>query len=203
MKLLFATFVALVAGSGVTTTAQAHFVPHKKHMTVKQKVKYFQRSIAHEQTQVEWFTRARVNLRHSVRSLANSRSYTRWVNDGLKFHKQALRWHKSLLRRYRQKLAARARRFHPTVTGLPPHYREWLCIHGYEGAWNANTGNGYFGGLQMDISFQASYGGGLLHSKGTADKWTPLEQMWAAERAYASGRGFYPWPNTARYCGLL
>jgi hypothetical protein len=27
--------------------------------------------------------------------------------------------------------------------------------------------------------------------------------MWAAERAHRSGRGFYPWPNTARYCGLI
>ena len=26
---------------------------------------------------------------------------------------------------------------------------------------------------------------------------------WAAERAHHSGRGFYPWPNTARYCGLI
>jgi hypothetical protein len=24
-----------------------------------------------------------------------------------------------------------------------------------------------------------------------------------AERAYRSGRGFYPWPNTARACGLI
>jgi hypothetical protein len=27
--------------------------------------------------------------------------------------------------------------------------------------------------------------------------------MWVAERAYRSGRGFYPWPNTARACGLI
>ena len=42
----------------------------------------------------------------------------------------------------------------------------------------------------------------LLH-RGWASNWTPLEQMWVAERAYRSGRGFYPWPNTARYCGLI
>ena len=30
-----------------------------------------------------------------------------------------------------------------------------------------------------------------------------VEQMWVAERAYRSGRGFYPWPNTARSCGLI
>ena len=85
----------------------------------------------------------------------------------------------------------------------PPHKRQWLCIHRYEGAWTSNTGNGYYGGLQMDISFQRAYAPGLLRRKGTADRWTPLEQMWAAERAHRSGRGFYPWPNTARYCGLI
>jgi len=27
--------------------------------------------------------------------------------------------------------------------------------------------------------------------------------MWVAERAHRAGRGFTPWPNTARSCGLL
>ena len=61
----------------------------------------------------------------------------------------------------------------------------------------------YYGGLQMDISFQRMYGRDLLRRKGTAENWTPVEQMWVAERALRAGRGFYPWPNTARYCGLL
>lgn len=85
----------------------------------------------------------------------------------------------------------------------PAHYSAWLCIHRYEGDWDANTGNGYFGGLQMDLAFQQAYGPELLEAKGTADRWTPLEQMQVAERAYQDGRGFYPWPNTARMCGLL
>jgi hypothetical protein len=84
----------------------------------------------------------------------------------------------------------------------PAHKSAWLCIHRHEGAWS-DGGSPYYGGLQMDIGFQASYGSRLLATKGTADNWTPLEQMWVAERAYRSGRGFYPWPNTARYCGLI
>jgi hypothetical protein len=84
----------------------------------------------------------------------------------------------------------------------PPHEAAWNCIHRYEGAWN-DTGAPYYGGLQMDLSFQQSYGADLLRRKGTADHWTAIEQMWVAERAYRSGRGFYPWPNTARYCGLI
>ncbi len=89
----------------------------------------------------------------------------------------------------------------------PPHRGAWLCIHRYERnptqGWSTRTGNGYYGGLQMDINFQRAYGPELLRRKGTADRWTPVEQMWVAERAHRSGRGFYPWPNTARYCGLI
>jgi hypothetical protein len=84
----------------------------------------------------------------------------------------------------------------------PPHKRAWLCIHRFEGAWN-DPHPPYYGGLQMDLHFQRTYGGGLLRRKGTANHWSPLEQMWTAERAHRSGRGFYPWPNTARYCGLI
>jgi hypothetical protein len=84
----------------------------------------------------------------------------------------------------------------------PPHYDEWQCIHRYEGSW-ADPNAPYYGGLQMDLSFHCAYGGDLLQSKGTADNWSPLEQMWVAERAHASGRGFYPWPNTARFCDLF
>jgi hypothetical protein len=84
----------------------------------------------------------------------------------------------------------------------PPHYDEWLCIHRYEGSWT-DPNAPYYGGLQMDLGFQRTYGGRLLERKGTADNWSPLEQMWVAERAHASGRGFYPWPNTARFCNLL
>lgn len=83
-----------------------------------------------------------------------------------------------------------------------PRESSWECIHHYEGSWQ-DRGAPYYGGLQMDITFQRHYGGYLLATKGTADNWTPLEQMWVAEKAYRSGRGFHPWPNTARYCGLL
>ena len=82
----------------------------------------------------------------------------------------------------------------------PPQMRDWLCIHRYEGSW-ADSGSPYWGGLQMDLSFQQAYGGWLLRHKGTADHWSPLEQIWVAERASRS-RGFSPWPNTARDCGL-
>jgi CubicO group peptidase (beta-lactamase class C family) len=97
-----------------------------------------------------------------------------------------------------KRLAARLYR----VATHPPHLRAWWCIHRYEGAWT-DPGAPYYGGLQMDLGFQRTYGAALLARKGTADHWTPLEQMWVAERALRAGRGFWPWPNSARLCGLL
>lgn len=87
------------------------------------------------------------------------------------------------------------------VAQHPPHMREWMCIHHYEGAWN-DVGGPYWGGLQMSLSFQQRYGSWIYRLKGTADHWTPLEQIWTAEKARQS-RGFWPWPNTARICGLI
>jgi hypothetical protein len=84
----------------------------------------------------------------------------------------------------------------------PPHAAAWRCLQRYEGSW-ADAGGPYYGGLQMDLGFQQRYGAYLLRRKGTANHWTPLEQMWVAERALRAGRGFYPWPNTGRICGLL
>jgi hypothetical protein len=98
-------------------------------------------------------------------------------------------------RRWRQRAhQARWRAKHP------PYLQAWLCIHRYEGSW-ADPGSPYWGGLQMDLSFQQTYGGWLLQHKGTADHWSALEQIWVAVRA-ARSRGFSPWPNTARSCGV-
>jgi hypothetical protein len=119
-------------------------------------------------------TRARAVRRH------RSPHYRRWVRN-----------------LWRQRAVGHRRKAH-----RPPHQFEWQCIHRHEGRWD-DPHAPYYGGLQMDLSFQRRYGADLLRRKGTADNWTPLEQMWVAERAYRAGRGFYPWPNTARHCGLL
>ncbi|MBA2332327.1 MAG: transglycosylase family protein [Actinobacteria bacterium] len=126
----------------------------------------------------------RTPTNYSERRVASS-SYRTWVRD---------LWRK-------RALVAEQR------AAAPPHRSQWLCIHRHERhpaqGWATRTGNGYYGGLQMDISFQRSYGSEILRRKGTADNWSALEQMWVAERAYRSGRGFRPWPNTARSCGLI
>ena len=88
----------------------------------------------------------------------------------------------------------------------PPHLRRWLCVFRHERhprqGWRTQTGNGYYGGLQMDIAFQRRYGGWLLARKGRAHRWTPIEQVWVAERGRRV-QGWYAWPNSARACGLI
>jgi hypothetical protein len=92
---------------------------------------------------------------------------------------------------------------HLTVIG--PHWLtdSFMCIHHFEGAWDSDTGNGYYGGLQMNAFFMQRYGAEYVSRWGTADRWPAWAQIAAAVRAYQSGRGFWPWPNTARACGLL
>jgi hypothetical protein len=111
-------------------------------------------------------------------------------------HARALRWVVAELADVRAQLE--------TITYyVPPQIRAaFMCIHGGEGAWD-DPDAPYWGGLQMDLEFQETYGPELLAAKGTADHWTAAEQIHVAYRAYRSGRGFHPWPNTAHRCGLI
>ena len=112
------------------------------------------------------------------------------------------RWLHPLLQLYALDSWRRQARRARSAAYNPPRLAAWLCIHGHEGAWTAETGNGYYGGLQMDRSFQLTYAPELVRAKGYAHRWLWIEQIWVAERAYGNGRGFRPWPNAARACGL-
>jgi hypothetical protein len=127
------------------------------------------------------------NLKHARYVCNYGRHQTRRWNCA------AVKW---LKREYEQTQAV----LHPVV---PSDLSAWLCIHRYEGAWTSNTGNGYYGGLQMDSGFMARYGSDFEARWGTADNWPSWAQLTAARRARDSGRGYGPWPNTARFCGLL
>lgn len=91
--------------------------------------------------------------------------------------------------------------------------RGLLCIHSYEGSWTDPSGP-YWGGLQMDLSFQKTYGWikvdkhsshvhkvYFLNKWGTADKWPIWAQLVTGIHAYFS-RGFEPWPLSSHDCGL-
>jgi hypothetical protein len=76
-----------------------------------------------------------------------------------------------------------------------------LCIHRYEGNWR-DPSPPYWGGLQMDYTFQKTYGPSFLRRWGTANHWPVWAQLRAGARA-VHVRGYAPWPKTARICGLL
>lgn len=88
----------------------------------------------------------------------------------------------------------------PTLPG-PAVSTVWAALAGCEstGRWNANTGNGFFGGLQFDRQTWLTYGGGVYASR--ADLASPAQQIAVAERLRAA-RGFAPWPSCSRRLGL-
>ena len=90
--------------------------------------------------------------------------------------------------------------------------REWIweSVNSREcsGTWNCNTGNGYFGGLQMDYQFQATYNPKALRIWGTANNWPREAQELAADRAFDGYRGFGPrglgpWPSSNAALGTF
>jgi hypothetical protein len=86
------------------------------------------------------------------------------------------------------------------------HFFAWLagadCVQRHEGAWTSATGNGYYGGLQADVSFQRTYAPDLLRRYGgLANTWPWYAQLQMGYRGWLF-RGWSPWPNTARECGL-
>lgn len=110
----------------------------------------------------------------------------------------------------RQTFAADATTTQPAakVTKRPPQRwleHAFLCIYRHErgrAGWATNTGNGYYGGLQMDLGFQQTYGREYLVRFGTANRWPASVQMAVGISGWID-RGFQPWPNTAKSCGLL
>ncbi|UNO44289.1 transglycosylase family protein [Streptomyces sp. MST-110588] len=78
----------------------------------------------------------------------------------------------------------------------------WGCIAECEsgGNWSANTGNGYYGGLQFRQSTWEEYGG--LAYAPRADLATREQQILVAERVRES-QGWNAWPECAKRYGLL
>jgi hypothetical protein len=62
--------------------------------------------------------------------------------------------------------------------------------------WSADTGNGYYGGLQMTLTFWASWGG--LEYAARPDLASRTQQIAVAMRA-AAVEGMSPWPVCGRY----
>lgn len=75
-----------------------------------------------------------------------------------------------------------------------------LCVHSHEGSWRANTGNGFYGGMQFLLSTWNANGGRRYASY--PHQASPQQQLAVAYTLWRRA-GWSPWPNTARMCGLL
>ena len=85
-------------------------------------------------------------------------------------------------------LPGRAARRQPVLDGL-------RCIHQYEGPWNAVSDSSptYYGGLQMDRSFEQAYGDDVLAAYGGTDAngWSAHDQLMVGH-ARLSQRRLHP-----------
>lgn len=74
---------------------------------------------------------------------------------------------------------------------------DWDAIAHCEshGNWKANTGNGYYGGLQFSSRTWRTHGGGKYAS--TADKASRAEQIRVAEKVLR-GQGLGAWPTCGK-----
>lgn len=174
-KLLLPFLGVLVLWGGTAATAQARdtakLIRCSKHMSVQRHM---------------WC--AKENIKHGRQLLRFLKNHT---EAGTRKSRASVRRSGRFLIRYGEQQLHLV-----SVRSYPPHYRGWNCIHSREGAWNANTGNGYYGGLQ------AHYGWGgvpYMHLL------SPLEQMWVAEHEYARSGYSHAWlagqwPNTYPPC---
>jgi len=76
------------------------------------------------------------------------------------------------------------------------HYDGWVCIHNREGAWNSQTGNGYYGGLQMTAGWGGVSNAALLSPAAQI----ALADGVAAQHGYSYSYMSGQWPNTFPPC---
>jgi hypothetical protein len=77
------------------------------------------------------------------------------------------------------------------------HLSGWICIHDREGAWNSQTGNGYYGGLQMSYDWMGVVTNAALLSPGEQ---IAIADRVAREHSYAYSWMAGQWPRTYPPC---
>jgi hypothetical protein len=83
----------------------------------------------------------------------------------------------------------------------PVHLDPWDLVAQCEssGNWSANTGNGYFGGLQFSRGTWHSYGGGAYAS--SANQATRSQQIAIAQKVLRA-QGWKAWPTCSGKAGV-
>jgi len=84
---------------------------------------------------------------------------------------------------------------------VEPPYGVWDALAQCEsnGRWNVNSGNGYFGGVQMDMTFWRRHGG--LAFAPRPDLASRAQQIQIA-RVGLAVQGWAAWPWCSRHLGL-
>ena len=102
--------------------------------------------------------------------------------------------------------SARAEQAHPTATWLA----QAQCIHRHEGPWTANTGNGYFGGMQLAAATWFNMHGPMdaafAHPGDPAYPFrvSPRDQLRVARLVWLhDGRTWVSWGRVGRRCAHL
>lgn len=174
-KLLTLTAVAAVAIAG-QTTAQASIKSNGKCNSTVKAIEFWRGATWKWQSQHD----EKLSLTQHDENKTVSCRYGGWV-----------------ARMWRERARSEKRKF---ILWFKTTYAKWDCIHRHEAAWNGDDNPTYDGGLQMDYSFQMTYGKEFHDRWGSADNWPVWAQILTAERAFRT-RGYYPWP-TRKYCGL-
>ena len=89
----------------------------------------------------------------------------------------------------------------PRPAARPRHYRAWQRIARCESTsrWHINTGNGYYGGLQISAGTWRAFGGGRYAR--LPHRATKVKQMRVAERILRT-QGWGAWPHCSRVAGM-
>jgi hypothetical protein len=87
----------------------------------------------------------------------------------------------------------------PRATAAPRSVWDAVARCESGGRWNIATGNGYYGGVQMDMTFWRRHGGMAYASR--PDYATREQQIAVAERGLAV-QGWGAWPACSRRIGL-
>ncbi len=154
-----------------------------------------------------WDTCTKVAIRRQIRELRQDvikRFYAHGILKVRNWHNSSRTYRLWSERRYWLKKDRMARHL-PSGPRAFVRWDNWMCIHSHEGGWTMTppaSGGPYWGGLQMDRDFMNTYGPEYVRMWGYASNWPPFVQVLVAERAFRT-RGYNPWPQTARMCGLL
>ena len=184
--------LSIVAGvvflcTSVTQIAQAstRFLPHKKHMTLQEKVAYFDRSIARDQKAIAWILNYR---EQNKRKLNKEDSTLPTYENVLQFHKKALPWHIELRRSYQQKLYRTLSPIAAISYVFGVYASQAISVARCEsgGTFSVYASNGqYLGFFQMGDYARAKYGHSTIpyyqaraayaYFKDSGSDWSPWE----------------------------